>query len=207
MWRLALLFLPWQTRLFFDGPKLMGYPWEQGRISVYISMLFIVLYLFFLIHKKHFIWPFYFQVTTVVGFLLFTLTIVFSQNIRASLIWTAQLILLLSFFINLWKKRSINREKMSAWFCASMIIPAVLGIGQFFTQKIFASTLLGIAEQQPSALGVSVIEMGAQRILRAYGSFPHPNIFGGWLVFALVGAIYLAIKNQSRMAIDRKSVV
>src|SRR5690349_15713914 len=38
-WRLALLFLPWQTRWFLEGPSVNGFPWENGRISLYLSWI------------------------------------------------------------------------------------------------------------------------------------------------------------------------
>ncbi|MBP7006141.1 hypothetical protein KBB27_03400, partial [Patescibacteria group bacterium] len=43
MSRLVILLLPWQTRYFIPGMTLGGYPWEQGRWSLYASMLGIML--------------------------------------------------------------------------------------------------------------------------------------------------------------------
>ena len=42
-WRLAVLALPWQTRWFQEGPRIAGYPWEEGRISIYASQLLMLL--------------------------------------------------------------------------------------------------------------------------------------------------------------------
>jgi O-antigen ligase len=73
--------------------------------------------------------------------------------------------------------------------CVLAIVPeAVLGIGQFIGQEVIGSKWLGISSQLPSTLGVSVVEVGTKRILRAYGGLPHPNILGGWLAFGLVAA-------------------
>ena len=36
LWRLSILTLPFQTRWFHDA-SLAGWPWEQGRWSVYVS--------------------------------------------------------------------------------------------------------------------------------------------------------------------------
>jgi len=48
-----------------------------------------------------------------------------------------------------------------------------------------------MAWQDPKNLGVSVVDSGYRRWLRAYGAFPHPNILGGFLVVALVWVIDL----------------
>ena len=38
LWRVALLLLPWQIR-WFVGVELVGWPWEQGALSVYASLI------------------------------------------------------------------------------------------------------------------------------------------------------------------------
>jgi hypothetical protein len=66
---------------------------------------------------------------------------------------------------------------------------AILGLLQFFTQHVDASTLFGIASHAPADLGAFVVETGAGRLLRAYGTLPHPNLLGAVLVAAILAAI------------------
>ncbi|TAK05309.1 hypothetical protein EPO33_05085 [Patescibacteria group bacterium] len=83
-------------------------------------------------------------------------------------------------------------------FLLSAALQAGLGLWQLFAHEIGASTLLGVAAQHaagPSA----VIESAAGRLLRAYGTFPHPNVLGGFLAAALVVA--LADWRQGRAGI------
>lgn len=82
--------------------------------------------------------------------------------------------------------RVAKREKVFFWFFVALILPVAIGLWQSFQQFVPASTVFGLAEQDPTRLGVSVIQIGAERFLRAYGSFPHPNIFGGWIMFVLL---------------------
>ncbi|MCX6744776.1 MAG: O-antigen ligase family protein [Candidatus Parcubacteria bacterium] len=71
---------------------------------------------------------------------------------------------------------------MAGALILSGAVQASLGVYQFLTQQVWASKWLGMAEQLPQTLGVSVVETNGARLLRAYGSLPHPNILAGFLV-------------------------
>lgn len=198
LWRLSILSLPWQTRIFVEGPSLAGYPWEQGRMSIYASMCFMGGYLLTSIVEKRSRRPLTLKPLMILGFLLLGIVTLVTMNRRATAMWIVQVMMLIFFFVNLARDRMIEREKLATWFCVSMIPHAVLGIVQFLDQKVIASTWLGIAGQIPETLGVSVIEREGERVLRAYGGFPHPNIFGGWLVFATAGSLFLAFRHHGK---------
>lgn len=71
--------------------------------------------------------------------------------------------------------------KSATWqraFLWGLLPSLLLGVWQFLFQSSFASSWLGLALHDPTILGTSVIEAGG-RFLRPYGSFDHPNIFGG----------------------------
>ena len=69
---------------------------------------------------------------------------------------------------------------------AAAVIQSLLGIWQLVTQSTFASTLLGMSHYEVWQAGTSVLKNDTGRWLRAYGSFPHPNILGGFLSAVLV---------------------
>lgn len=74
----------------------------------------------------------------------------------------------------------------------SGLIQSFFAIEQFLQQRIVASTVLGVAAQQAGQLGTSVIETIDERWLRAYGTFPHPNVLGFFLAIAILSTIGLA---------------
>ncbi|NQV12206.1 O-antigen ligase family protein, partial [Candidatus Uhrbacteria bacterium] len=80
----------------------------------------------------------------------------------------------------------------------SMLVPAFFGWVQAAQQSIDASSLLGIAAQDPETLGVAVIEHDGGRWLRAYGTFPHPNMFGGFLAFGLLAAAGVTARGRMK---------
>jgi O-antigen ligase len=67
-----------------------------------------------------------------------------------------------------------------------MCVQAAVAIEQSALQAVFPSTWLGLAKHLPADLGTSVVEANGVRFLRAYGTFPHPNILGGALALALL---------------------
>ena len=81
---------------------------------------------------------------------------------------------------------------------ASTLLQAIIGIGQFVTQETFSSTLLGISTHESWAAGTSVLKNESGRWLRAYGTLPHPNMYG---LFLAVG-LFLAMKRLFRAPFD-----
>ncbi len=70
-------------------------------------------------------------------------------------------------------------------FIFGLILPCILGWFQHLNGFSAASTLLGLAEKHVETKGIAVVATDTFRSLRAYGSFPHPNIFGGYLAIGI----------------------
>ncbi len=66
------------------------------------------------------------------------------------------------------------------------VFQVVLGLSQFFLQTTWSSTLLGTSVHLAAEAGSSVVVTEGERWLRAYGTFSHPNVFGGYLVLVLL---------------------
>jgi O-antigen ligase len=90
-------------------------------------------------------------------------------------------------------------KKIIYAFFSGMLIQACIALWQFFTQSSFSSKWLGMALQNASSLGASVIETGGERWLRAYGSLPHPNILAGYLAIAIFLLIILYVREKSKL--------
>ncbi|MCK4892131.1 MAG: hypothetical protein KAS78_05680, partial [Candidatus Pacebacteria bacterium] len=57
--------------------------------------------------------------------------------------------------------------------------------------KITGESVIG-----PQIPGVAKIAVDGEKIIRAYGTFPHPNILGGFLIFTTVITIYLYLEHK-----------
>jgi hypothetical protein len=70
------------------------------------------------------------------------------------------------------------------------VLQSIVGILQFSHQESIGLQMLGEPILSSYVGGVSTIEIGGGRILRAYGTFPHPNILAGFLALGLVSLAY-----------------
>ncbi len=75
-----------------------------------------------------------------------------------------------------------------------MTVSSFFGIAQLLTQRVEANKWLGMAAQFPWQAGVAVLESNAGRLLRAYATFPYPNIFGGLAALSLL--LLFSFENQ-----------
>lgn len=177
-----IIILPWQTRWIFFDYQLAGLTWEYGRLSLYASwLILIVAALVFLIkHPREWHWS---KQWLSYLFIFYFLLSLFWSPIPA--ITSYYLVLLFSavLVIFLLRKAKIS---FSLAFILAGFIQASLAIWQFFQQQVVANKWLGLAQHNPVDLGTSVIEIGDQRWLRAYGALPHPNMLGGFLTLTII---------------------
>jgi len=198
---LWIFLLPWQTRLILQPRYLNGEFWEYGSVSFYATealLLFILLlFLFKLVGEKKLgvlikkflqsLLELRINLTKIIVLLLFwgALSLLWTSDVTATASRSGHLFLVVAAAVIIFQQK-LNWRRIVLLIIAAAVGQSILAINQFLEQKILASTLLGIAEQTPARLGASVIQAGAVRWLRAYGGLPHPNIFGGWLVFAII---------------------
>lgn len=88
-------------------------------------------------------------------------------------------------------------------FVAGMFVPTMVGLVQVFAGGSPASTWLGIAARDAAQLGDAVFTIDGQRVLRSYGTFSHPNIFGGYLGVALFAWWHLVSHMRTKWSHQR----
>lgn len=183
-----MLVLPWQTRWFSDAGLLAGYPWEQGRLSIYASWLILLTYVGISLWQKRVQWrkP---KIVELVLLLALLLPALFSGEPRASISWLLS-VAFAGVFVWVIQREQIRHHDLVLWFSISLIPHALLGMFQFAAQFGFDQKWLGLSALDPATKGTAVILNEGVRYLRAYGGFPHPNIFGGYLALALLGMAY-----------------
>jgi len=80
-----------------------------------------------------------------------------------------------------------EKKSLIKWLLAGAIIPGLLGIWQFVMQSSPDFKWLGLVGHAGWENGASIVSGGSLgRVLRAYGTFTHPNVFGGYLAIIIV---------------------
>ena len=132
-------------------------------------------------------------------FLLSSISILWSADWRTSLFITLHFWLLFLFILSLQDWRDAWKPIMLG-SCAALSIQIIASFVEFATQSTaFLRPLHSNwpGPFDPSVRGVSVVQFAdGLRVLRAYGTTPHPNILGGFALFSLLGPISLFLVNK-----------
>jgi len=196
-----MLLLPWQTRWFWDA-SLAGWPWEQGRLSLYVSwaILFATIVVGWRqdtvprLQKEK-------KILVLAGIVCALSLLATRGNVdamKAVMQWWVQIVLL-ALFVDTVRRASVPRMSIATWVVLALLPHAGIGLWQYAVQRVDGSTLLGMSAHVPETPGTSVVEHGMYRVLRIYGGFPHPNIFGGWLAIGVLTAFGFAAKASTKM--------
>ena len=122
--------------------------------------------------------------------LSFLISLFFSVNLVNSIFYIlrfCEFFVIYLFVIN----GIIDVKKVLLVICAVMFMEAVIGISQYVLQESLGLRFFGEPVVNSSILGVAKVDLMNMKFLRSYGTFPHPNIFAGYLVFAIFSAIRL----------------
>ena len=133
--------------------------------------------------------------------LFFTLFYVFNREIN-SIIYISRLVLSITTVflfktIIVEKKFEISKEINYIFIYslfAYLLIQLIIGFLQFSTGGDLGLQWLGESNLLVSSINSSFISLNGGEYLRAYGTFPHPNIYAGFLI-----AIYLFISKYLRL--------
>jgi len=202
----ALIFLlPLQTRWMVRLGELNGGYFEYGTISLYFTdilvlwslCLFVILAIF---NRKFSIFNFQFsKIWITIGILeLFIFISIFSAyDWQLALYGYGVFLLGIGLFFVATTLR-YDPLKVYISLAAAGVVQSLLGLWQVAVQSVYGSKWLGMAAQQASDVGVSVVGSDSARWLRAYGSLPHPNMLGGFLALALVCSVILYVTAHHR---------
>lgn len=199
---LTLFFLPLQTRWIWHEAIIKNEVWEYGRFSLYGVDLLILLALMLWLASRPF-QPTIRRVSpllwlSLTGLLLVSfLSIYFALDSSLAINGFIRLLEGVILFFLITQLRLSWR--VPVWTVVlSGAVQSILAFFEFILQQVPESKWLGLATQDPAFSGVSVVLTSTGRFLRAYGTFPHPNMLGGFLVYCLVLAIALLITTEQR---------
>lgn len=106
-----------------------------------------------------------------------------------------QVFLIYLFVIN--KAREINFfEGLAIVIISSGVFQVGIALGQYLKNQSLGLGILGEIKLSSTIAGVAKIIIDGERHIRAYGTFPHPNVLAGFLVIVGIAAIVLFFKTK-----------
>lgn len=197
---LTLFALPWQTRWIFHEALIQGQVWEYGRFSLYaVDLLVLASAITWAITQA--VQPRLRRLSALpllcMGGLLFVsfMSIYFALDAGLAFNGFIRLAEGMVLFLLITQLRWSWRVPVWSVVVAG-VVQSVMAFFEFLFQYIPSFKWLGLAAQDPTTSGVSVVVTTTGRFLRAYGTFPHPNILGGFMVYAIILAVALAITTE-----------
>lgn len=204
---LFVFLLPLQARYIFSPGLIGGQETEYGTIALYATELLLGLLVIGALvlactakradlpRRANRMFPFFYLMLALAA--AAGLSLVWAPDRSAAIMAAVRLLegllLVLVLVATPFSYRTLGYS-----FVWSGMLQASLAIYQWFEQRVAASTLLGVAAQTAARAGASVIESDGFRWLRAYGTFPHPNMLGAFLALAIVMAVILVFTSRNR---------
>jgi O-antigen ligase len=139
----------------------------------------------YLFYKKKLSWPFTKKENFIIlGILIFLGVSSFNSfNSFSSLHTLPSLAGLFLLFFLFSQKNKINKSKIFIWV---MAFQAIIAIFQFITQGSLGLNFLGESNLSSTQASLALFNFDGSNLLRAYGTFPHPNILGGFMSSAIL---------------------
>lgn len=75
-------------------------------------------------------------------------------------------------------------------FILTGVLESIVALVQFISQKSTGLYLFGESRLGSNILGLARVDLLGHSLLRAYGTFPHPNILGGFLLFTISATVW-----------------
>src|SRR3989338_7690779 len=190
-----IFLLPWQTRILYNQDQAYVDWFFNYHLAIFVYLSDLVLvscFIAFVIERRELLpgaksipSSLFWLILAFFGIILLTLFHVkrIDLGVYTTFKWLELMIIifLLPAIIN-----NIRVFKISAvCLLFAGLVQASMAIGQFHMQHSLGWGFLGEYISETGTQGLATINVGSDKLIRAYGSMPHPNILGGFLLVAL----------------------
>jgi len=102
----------------------------------------------------------------------------------------------LFFYLKYNFKQLFNFKKLAYVFIASGLFQSIIAFGQYIQQKSFGLKLLAESPLGSEITGVAKIIVNETKMIRPYGTFPHPNILAVFLLISIFFLYFLWLSKK-----------
>lgn len=98
-------------------------------------------------------------------------------------------------------QQTASKDLLIKVFIAVMCIETLWAIGQILFQQDFGLQILGESVLSESTVNLARFSSSGIEFIRGYGSFPHPNILGGFLVLSILLTLQSTLNKKGKNAL------
>lgn len=142
------------------------------------------------------------RIVSLVAFLVFAGTSIFAATYWVLSLYNFIRLFLLVLFAfavgKLLKEGFLKLEKILAVLGILTVVESLIAILQFYYQKSLGLWFLGESVLGEGIKSVAKIDVEGGHFLRAYGTFPHPNILAGFLLLGLFSLFYFWLRRPTQ---------
>jgi len=201
-----IFLIPFQTRKILFSSSLTDNFFEWGSGFLYLSDIILVgvfiLWIMRLLNKKSDflkksdLW--------LIGlFLIIGLSLITSVNLELSIYQFIKLTELILLFLYIRTSLEfLELNKILKVFVISGICQAVLAIVQFFNQASLGLKYIEAGIFNVNIPGTATFFVNGVKLIRAYGTAPHPNVLAVFLLVSIFCVYVLWLKNTKRSIIN-----
>jgi len=117
-----------------------------------------------------------------------------------------EMILLFTFVVSNFGKLK-KRQIIYALIIITAFTQGVIAISQYLLQHSLGLNILGESPIAANIVGVAKIVVNNEKIIRAYGTFPHPNVLAGFLILPILLCFYFWGRLQIWKENNQKTLV
>ena len=110
-------------------------------------------------------------------------------------------LLFLMFYVHSTFRQSYQFKLSAGVLFLAVLMQSLIGLVQFHVQHGIGLAWLGEYIAPAGTPGLATIQFGSEKLIRAYGTFPHPNVYGAFLVLGLILGLFLVSRGTSESRI------
>lgn len=197
---LFVFFVPFQVKTLVFSSDVFSSGFMNPYLShfIYISDIFLFLALFFLLLSlffKKLKWSFklvdqWFLVLLLLFLGAYVFSLLSSVEVANSWLYFLRAFEFFVFYL-MFSQGFLKLRTFMLVFLSAVSVTAFIGIFQYVFQSSIGLHFLGEPHISADALDVARYSFSSEVVMRAYGTFAHPNVFAGFLLFAIFFASYL----------------
>lgn len=199
VWYLFVGTVAWQTRLILWQADARFVEWHA--VSLYASdVLMLGLFILAMVRARGWFVRRMDMTDWLLGFFLAAavLSLAHADQLTVGIYQLLRLAqgVMLYLYLRHWAWKHFNADHTAVAFVAGALLQATLGITQYVFQHDAGLRWLGETLLRTDMRGVAVFyNMHGIKVLRAYGTLPHPNVLAAYLMTALWATGWLWVRH------------